>query len=129
AGVAELRRYAGATVGVRAGVDPAVDLLGHERAVVLGADPDADGRRVTVERDELLGAVEDDLHRPLRLTRQRRDDRLGAHERLGPERSAHRRRDDAHAVVLETEQAREIRARVERSLRAGPYGEPSVLPL
>ena len=65
AGVAELRRDAGPAVGVGARVDPAVDLLGHERAVVLGADPHADRRRVAVERDELLGAVEDDLHRPL----------------------------------------------------------------
>ena len=103
AGVAELGRDAGAAVRVRARVDPAVELLGDQRAVPLRADPHAHRRRVAVERDELLRAVEHGLDRPAGLARERGDQRLEPHERLRPERAAHRRSDHPDVVLGDAE--------------------------
>ena len=118
AGVAELRRHARAAVGVGAGVDPAVELLGDERAVAPGADPHADRGRVAVERDELLGAVEHDLDRPPGLAGERGDDRLECARtswRRTSRPSAARRR--ARRPRARPKQAGEVGAHVERRLR------------
>src|SRR2546425_2604625 len=68
------------------------------------------------------------LHRPARLVRERRDDRLEPDERLAPERAAHLLADDADVLRVQTEDAREVGADVERRLRPRPDLEPPVLP-
>src|SRR2546425_8180773 len=46
------------------------------------------------------------LHRPARLVRERRDDRLEPDERLAAERAAHPLADDADVLRVQTEDAR-----------------------
>ena len=129
AGVAQLGRHAGTAVGVGAGVHPAVELLRDQRAVALGPDPHADDRGVTVERHELLRAVEHDLDGPAGFAREGGERRLVPHEGLGAERAAHRRADDPDVLLLDPERARQVGPQVERRLRAGPHRQPAVLPL
>ena len=88
--------------------------------------PHAHRRRVAVERDELLAAVEHGLDRPAGLAREGGGHGLQAGERLGPERAAHRRRDHADPLRLDAEDAGEVVAQVEGRLGAGVQLEPAV---
>ena len=126
-GVAELGGYPRPAVRVGAGVHPAVELLGHQGAVEPGAEPHPHHRRVPVEGDELLGAVEHRLHRPAGLAGQAGHHRLEAGEGLGSEGAAHRRRHHANLLLVDAEHPGQVGAQVERGLGAGVQLEAAVI--
>src|SRR5918995_7365591 len=127
-GEAHLLCNARPAVGVSPGVGPALYLAGDERPVASGPDLDPDRRRVAVERQPHLVAPEHYLDRPFSLARQGRRYRLSPNERLRPERPSHRGRDYPDPLLVDAEEPGEVRAHVERGLRAGSDLQPIAVP-
>ena len=95
----------------------------------LGAEPDPHGRGVAGDLVEDLVAVQHAAHGTAAEPGRDGGDRLGADERLGAERAAHRRCDDTDVLGGEAEDAGEVLAHVERGLGAGDDLESAVDPL
>ena len=113
---------------VGAVVDHHAGVAREESAVPVRGGPQVDHARLAGRaRDELLDALEGDLHGPAGPAGQeRRDDVDGVEIEPAAEVAAHRRLDHAHPVTRDAQRLGEVALVEERHLRGAPHGQAGV---
>ena len=119
-GRATVARHHRADIAVRSGIKIRGNLSRHQRAVFHHARLDANGRRVFAHGDKLFFSAKHDLHRPLRLQRQERSDRLQPERTFRTETAPQSLDDHPDAGLRQIEKLGHLRTNRVRHLRRGP---------